>query len=107
MEKKCLNCGKIFTTMRVNKYCSDECKKIYLATATTISICQICGMSFERRVSKPYICPECRREMYNKNSEIENYKKADFSEYEKWHKETKGSYGEWQTMKRKEKGEVW
>ena len=107
MEKKCLNCGMPFTTTRNVKYCSSECKRIYQSRTTVITKCKVCGITFERKMKRVNICPECRREMYNKNSEIENYKKADFSEYEKWHKETKGSYGEWQTMKRKEKGEVW
>lgn len=104
MDKRCLNCGMPFTTTRNVKYCSSECKRIYQSRTTVITKCKVCGITFERKMKRVNICPECRRE---KNSGIGNIHKADFSEYEKWHKETGKSYGKYQLMKRREQGEVW
>lgn len=108
MDKNCLNCGKIFTKDERAKYCP-ECRK----KGTVTAICRTCGTSFKRKINRTNLCPSCKKVHDNFNRDLveattkvrnamEDIHKADFSEYEKWHKETGRSYGEWQTMKRLE-----
>lgn len=65
--KKCLHCGKEFTTKgNRGMYCCEKCKKDHYSEQKRwsrwkrILVCEECGRMFNSKGAKKYCCAECR-----------------------------------------------